>query len=157
MKELIQKIKGRKALALGALFLILFFLFISFIFYRNLKKRAYKKEEKALSADNLVFKNLKVSILKARKKGAVVLKIKNIPSKVNQIEYELTYPTEDKGLQGVIGTIDDLSGSDYEKEIFLGTCSSGVCIQHKLAGKISLLLKFIGDFGEQTFEAEYSL
>lgn len=85
------------------------------------------------------------------------LAIKNIPSGTQTIEYELTYETEDKGLQGVIGTLDDFSGKEYQKEIFLGTCSSGNCVEHKVSGAISLLLRFSGDYGEGVIEKEFGV
>ncbi len=87
----------------------------------------------------------------------IQLMIKNIPSGTQMIEYELTYETEDKGLQGVIGTLDDFSGKEYEKEIFLGTCSGGNCVEHKVASPISLLLRFSGEYGEGVLEKEFEV
>ena len=86
----------------------------------------------------------------------VVLKIENAPSGTEFIDYELSYNTAQQGLQGVIGTITE-SGVGYQKELTLGTCSSGTCIYHQVVGKIKLSLKFNGSFGEKVFEKEYSI
>lgn len=88
----------------------------------------------------------------------VVLSIDEIPEGTETIDYELAYNTASQGLQGVIGTISlDEGESSYEKEITLGTCSSGKCVYHQVVGKIKLSLKFNGDYGEKVFEKEYEI
>ena len=88
----------------------------------------------------------------------VTLKIGQIPSGTSTVDYELSYQTVKQGLQGVIGTITLSNGeSNYEKDILLGTCSSGVCIYHQVVGKINLTLKFTGDYGQKIFQKDYSL
>lgn len=100
--------------------------------------------------------SVKVSLEDAGNGKEVILKIENAPSGTESVDYELSYNTAQQGLQGVIGTLTD-SDSGYEKEITLGTCSSGTCVYHELVGKIKLSLKFSGSFGEKVFEKEYSI
>lgn len=57
------------------------------------------------------------------------LKLKNIPNKFTNIDYELIYTASDQGLEiekGVSGTIKD-SGSTIERDLLLGTssCTNG--------------------------------
>ena len=102
--------------------------------------------------------SVKVSLEYAGNAKEVILAIKSIPSKTQTIDYELSYNTAGQGLQGVIGTINlDKKQADYEKEITLGTCSSGKCVYHQVVGKIKLSLKFNGDYGEKVFEKEYEI
>ena len=100
--------------------------------------------------------SVKVSLKDAGNGKEVELKIDNVPSGTESIDYELSYNTAQQGLQGVIGTITD-SGGSYEKKLTLGTCSSGTCVYHQVVGKIKLSLKFNGDFGEKVFEKEYEI
>lgn len=85
----------------------------------------------------------------------VILKVENAPAGTESIDYELSYQTEKQGLQGVIGVI-TLSGKNgYEKQMTLGTCSSGRCVYHEVMGKIKVNLKFTGSYGEKVFEKEF--
>lgn len=87
----------------------------------------------------------------------VLLTIENIPTGTEIIEYELSYQTAEQGLQGVLGSIKLNNDKRYEKRLVLGTCSSGVCVYHKVVEKIKLSLKFIGDYGERIFDEEYKI
>ncbi len=133
---------------------------IPLIFVLKSKKGSSGKKigsQQGVKKEAVVLKDVKVSVNKAKRKGAILLSISNIPDKTESIEYELTYPTKDKGLQGVIGTIDEFEGSTYTKEIFLGTCSSGTCIEHKVDGPISVILRFKGSYGEEVLEREFKI
>ncbi len=155
MKGFVYKNKKNILVSIVLLFIVVsaFFLYKK----QTSKKRAVLQDVSEKQSKNKLLGNLKVQVTKGKRKGSVVLKIQGIPEGTTEVEYELTYPTKDKGLQGVIGTLDEIEGKSYEKEIFLGTCSSGTCVQHKLAGSISLLLRFRGSFGEISFENEYTI
>jgi hypothetical protein len=86
----------------------------------------------------------------------LLLKVSNLPSGTQSVDYELSYQTAQQGLQGVIGTVTN-EGNSFEKKLTLGTCSSGTCVYHQVVGKIKLTLKFTGDYGEKIFEKEYEL
>ncbi len=102
--------------------------------------------------------SVQVSLTSATGGKNVTLKIGQISRGTTSIDYELSYQTAKQGLQGVIGTITLSNGeSDYQKDILLGTCSSGVCIYHQVVGKINLTLKFTGDYGQRIFQKDYSI
>ncbi len=98
-----------------------------------------------------------VSLEKLKAKGEVVLKIKNIPKGTSSVEYEISYQTKGQGFQGVIGTIKVDNQTEYEKEITLGTCSSGHCVYHQVIGSLKLTLRFSGDYGERLFEKSFEI
>ncbi len=87
----------------------------------------------------------------------VLLQIKNVPTGTQTIDYELSYQTKQQGLQGLIGTIQVAGKNEFEKQLTLGTCSSGTCVYHEVVGSIKLGLKFTGDYGEKVFDKEFSL
>lgn len=91
-------------------------------------------------------------------KKEVLIKVKGIPTETESIDYELSYEEKEKGLQGVIGTIAlTKKEQSVEKQITLGTCSSGRCVYHTVVGKIKLTLRFAGSYGNQIFEKEYDI
>lgn len=90
-------------------------------------------------------------------KRDATLKIDKIPSGTTSIDYELSYNTQSQGLQGVIGTITQITNQSAQKKLTLGTCSSGTCVYHQVVGSIQLSLKFGGDYGQKAFEKEFQL
>lgn len=101
--------------------------------------------------------SVEVKLEKATGGQEVVLSIRGIPTGTTSVDYELSYQTEKQGLQGVIGTIKVDGQDSYEKQLTLGTCSSGTCVYHQVVGKIKLNLRFTGEYGEKVFEREVSL
>lgn len=84
------------------------------------------------------------------------IEVMSLPKGTEGIDYEISYDTSDKGLQGAIGMLEIAGGKAApDEDIFMGTCSSGTCIPHKVAGPIKLTLRFNGSYGEQLFEKEY--
>ena len=88
-------------------------------------------------------------------KKAVILKITKLNG-IKSFEYELDYNaivTEEGETnevpRGVLSTIDVTSGdSELNKEILLGTCSSGTCKYDKVTSDIKLVLKVNYSNGE---------
>jgi hypothetical protein len=91
-------------------------------------------------------------------KKEITLTVQAIPTGTETIDYELSYETESQGLQGVMGTA-TLTSKDKElqKQLTLGTCSSGKCVYHQVVGDIKVSLKFNGSYGEKMFEKNFSL
>jgi len=87
----------------------------------------------------------------------IVLKSTSLPTGTTSIDYELSYDTKGQGKQGVIGTVSDITGSNFEKQITLGTCSSGRCVYHEVVGTIQVALKFTGEYGEKVLSKEFNL
>lgn len=131
------------------------FIFIQSSKPNKLSKQTQKNEEPV--AMPTVDSSVNVELVSTDPGKEVLLKIQNILSNTNTIEYELSYLTAKQGLQGVIGTITILKEKNYEKKLTLGTCSSGTCVYHQVVGKIKVTLKFNGDYGEKLFEKEYEL
>ena len=101
--------------------------------------------------------SVEVDLVPVTGKKEILLKISSIPKNTQTIDYELSYATAEQGLQGIIGTISITDDKNYEKQLTLGTCSSGKCVYHQVVGKIRLVLKFTGDYGERIFEKEYEI
>jgi len=138
-----------------------FFIFLVVGGFFLFRKKTTTKEEKKLVTPtptqlNLVDRSVKVSLTPVEGGREVLLKITNIPSGTEEIEYILSYETEEGGLQGVNSNA-KVSGSVFEKKITLGTCSSGTCVYHKVKGKIRVELSFRGRYGEKYFSADYDL
>ena len=87
----------------------------------------------------------------------IVLKSSSIPNGTTSVDYELSYDTKGQGKQGVIGTVSEIKGTSFEKQMTLGTCSSGRCVYHEVIGGIQVTLKFTGEYGEKVLAKEFSL
>lgn len=101
--------------------------------------------------------SVNVSLTKSADGKEISLIVAGIPKGTKSVDYELSYDTEKQGIQGVIGTIKIDGEKSLEKQLTLGTCSSGTCVYHKVTGPIKLNLRFSGEYGEKTFEKEVSL
>jgi len=100
----------------------------------------------------------KVMLTAVNNRHSVQLDIKGIPNQTQTIEYSLSYHTKQQGLQGIIGTITlENNATDYQLKRDLGTCSSGTCIYHDVVGKITVELKFNGNYGQKLFSQDYEL
>ena len=87
----------------------------------------------------------------------IILKSASIPTGTTAVDYELSYDTKAQGKQGVIGTVSEINGRNFEKQMTLGTCSSGRCVYHEVVGSIQVTLKFTGDYGEKVLSKEFTL
>ena len=87
----------------------------------------------------------------------MLLSATGLPSGTTSIDYELSYDTKAQGKQGVIGTVSEITGNSFQKQMTLGTCSSGHCVYHEVVGSIQVTLKFTGDYGEKVLVKEFSL
>ena len=147
---------NKKSYIIGAVLLVL----LTTVFFVFGRKQAPKEiinetseiEELIPTIDSSV----KVSLDSVAGSRELLLKVDNLPSNTQSVDYELSYQTAQQGLQGVIGTVTN-EGDSLEKKLTLGTCSSGTCVYHQVVGKIKLTLKFTGEYGEKIFEKEYGL
>lgn len=141
---------------IGAVLLVL--LVSIFIFFgrkqlpKEINNEISPSEELIPTIDNSV----KVSLDSISGSKELLLKVSNLPSNTQSVDYELSYQTAQQGLQGIIGTVTN-EGDSFEKKLTLGTCSSGTCVYHQVVGKVKLTLKFTGEYGEKIFEKEYEL
>ncbi len=114
-----------------------------------------KKEE--LGAIPTVDASTIVTLAALSGKKEIVMKSSGIPNGTQSVDYELSYDTKAQGKQGVIGTISTITSNSFEKQMTLGTCSSGKCVYHEVIGAIQVTLKFTGDYGEKVLSKEFTL
>lgn len=57
-------------------------------------------------------------------KTKVTLTVTGLANRFTKVEYELTYETDNNGTQGAFGE-DEIAGDEFEKEVELGSCSTG--------------------------------
>lgn len=139
--------------------IILLAIFILILFAFFLIKKNNKEVQETITVPTpetipTVDPSVKISLTPVNQKKSVLLAIKNIPSKTKTIEYVLSYETKDGGLQGVNSAV-TVNSSHFEKEILLGTCSSGTCVYHQIKNNLKLEIMFKGDYGEKIFSKEY--
>lgn len=140
------------------LFLVLFFLFISL--QKPKKEQETSKKSTLQNQDEVVptvDSSTILTLTPIQEKKEIKMAIKGIPRDTSAVDYELSYETRLQGSQGVIGSISTVVGSAIEKQITLGTCSSGRCVYHEVVGPIKATLKFTGSYGERMLEKEFTL
>jgi len=153
-----MKLSRKKMMVLGGIFLVLFILFGCWLFIG--KKTSTNKINEQIVPSNgaipTIDSSVIISLTALTGKKEVLLSIKNMPKNTNSLEYILSYETVEGGLQGVNSTA-EITGSDFEKKITLGTCSSGTCVYHNIKGKIKVELVFKGNNEDKYFTKEYEL
>ena len=151
---------NKRPIIIGAIMLLVVLLIGGSLFLN-------KKTEEPVNKQNItpteatipkVDSSVKVDLKAVSAGKEVLLTVGSIPAGTTSIDYELSYNTAAQGLQGVIGTMTiDGGKKEVEKQLTLGTCSSGTCVYHKVEGKIQLTLKFSGDYGQKLYEKEHEL
>lgn len=125
------------------------------------KKKTTKPEVKEEIEDEIiptVDPSVVVELEPVKGNKELTITVDKIPNGTDTIDYEMSYETEEQGLQGILGTLTVEKGaSQVEKTVTLGTCSSGSCVYHKVKGAIKASMKFNGTYGERIFEKEYTL
>ena len=142
----------------GGIFLILF-IFSGYWLLVGRKTAMNNKNEQVVTSEDVVptvDSSVKVSLTPLSGRKEVILSTKNIPRDISSLQYILSYETEEGGVQGVNSTA-EIVGSDFEKKITLGTCSSGTCIYHNIKDKITVELLFKGENGDRSFIKEYNI
>ncbi|HLC94188.1 MAG TPA: hypothetical protein VJH96_01315 [Patescibacteria group bacterium] len=103
-----------------------------------------------------ISEDVDVTLTALSSKKEVMLTVGKIPAGTASIEYELSYIAKGGLPKGVIGTI-DITGTEIERKITLGTCSSGSCVYDQGVEQVKVLLKFNGDYGSRLFEKEFEI
>ena len=149
---------NNKTMILGGFFLVLF-IFSGYWLLIGRKATINNKNEQVIPTDVVIptiDSSVKISLTPLTGRKEVLLSIKNMPKNTNSLEYILSYETVEGGLQGV-NSMAKITGSDFEKKITLGTCSSGTCVYHNIKDKIKVELVFKGNNGDKYFTKEYAL
>lgn len=153
-----MKLNQKTIMILGGFFLVLF-VFSGYWLLIGRKTTVNSKSEQVAPSEAIIptiESSVKISLTPLAGRKEVMLSIKNMPKNTNSLEYILSYETREGGLQGVNSTA-EITGSDFEKKITLGTCSSGTCVYHNIKDKIKVELVFKGDNGDKYFTKEYVL
>lgn len=153
-----MKLNQKTTMILGGFFLVLF-VFSGYWLLIGRKATVNNKNEQIIPTDAVIptiDSSVKISLTPLAGRKEVMLSIKNMPKNTNSLEYILSYETREGGLQGVNSTA-EITGSDFEKKITLGTCSSGTCVYHNIKDKIKVELVFKGDNGDKYFTKEYEI
>ena len=149
--------KKTKIILGGAL--VVLFIILGYWLLIGRKATVNNKNEQIIPTDAVIPTidgSVRISLTSLAGRKEVMLSIKNMPKNTNSLEYILSYETIEGGLQGVNSTA-EITGSDFEKKITLGTCSSGTCVYHNIKGKIKVELVFKGNNGDKYFTKEYAL
>ncbi len=105
--------------------------------------------------------NITVTLEKSTSKGnTVVVTAKGMKGSMVSIAYELSYDSQGliKGVNSGSKPIDVTGKNDFEREIYLGTCSRNVCRPDSGVSQIELVLEFTNTEGKTSqFTKEYSL
>lgn len=153
-----MKLNQKTTMILGGFFLVLF-IFSGYWLLIGRKAIVNNKNEQIIPTDVVIptiDSSVKISLTPLAGRKEVMLSIKNMPKNTNSLEYILSYETIEGGLQGVNSTA-EITDSDFEKKITLGTCSSGTCVYHNIKDKIKVELVFKGNNGDKYFTKEYAL
>lgn len=127
------------------------------------KAPAVVQTEEEDTIDESLPENTAIEVLVEKsmaKDNTVVMKVGKLDKKYTGIAYEVTYET--KGTyQGVNSGSKPLevSGQDeFEKEIYLGTCSKAVCTPHTGVTAVSIALELTDVDGKQSqFSKDFPL
>jgi len=156
MQEMFQK---NKLVIFGIIALLLIGGIAAFAMNGNKNQIANEEitaEEEEEAPLPTVDASVKVNVEAINNNREVEITVANSPKGTEDIDVELSYETEGKGLQGAIGTIMVDKGGGTKK-ITLGTCSSGTCVYHTVTSDIKVYLKFNGEYGEQIYENNFKI
>lgn len=85
--------------------------------------------------------------------NTVILSVKGLGGKMSTMAYELTYESQGliRGMQSDEKKPLDVSGKEnFERDFYLGTCSSGTCKPHLGVKEVSVLLIFTDTQGKKS-------
>lgn len=153
-----MKLSRKTMMILGGVLLVIFLL-SGYWFLIGRNTTISDKNEEITPSETVIptiDSSVKVDLTALNGKKEVLLSVVGIPRGISSLEYILSYETTEGGLQGV-NSIAEITGSDFEKKITLGTCSSGTCTYHSLKNKIKVELLFKGDGPDKYFTKEYEL
>lgn len=94
------------------------------------------------------------------KDNTVVLSVANLASKYTTVGYELTYDSQGliKGVNSGSKPVEVAGQDEFEREVYLGTCSRNVCKPDLGVSKVSIVLEFTDTTGKKSqFSKEFDL
>lgn len=112
------------------------------------------EEEETVTTKDLPISERPFATLTPRADGHELhLVVTKLPTDVQSMEYELVYQVESGITQGVPGTVKDLGGkSTIERDLLLGTCSSGKCRYDEGVEEGTFTLRFRDSKGKLVYK-----
>lgn len=157
-------LKNKNALITGGIIVVLLVGGIALTQMNGSKGSNGSEKESTLPESEViptVDASVKVTLEADKLLHEATLAVENYPDGTDEIEYSLSYDATVDGEaipKGVIGTLEIVSGKNsVSKAVTLGTCSSGTCKYDKITSKISVELKFHGDYGSQLYQGDFDL
>ena len=101
-----------------------------------------------------------VTLEKAAKANTVVLNVVGLDSKYSTIGYEFSYESKGliKGVNSGSKPTDVAGKEEFEREVYLGTCSKNDCTPDVGVTKVSVVLQFTDNEGKQSqFSKDFDL
>lgn len=152
---------NRKPLIIIILAIVVIVIGGTIVSSKNKSSNTSTDEESAFEGLPQADKNIQVELVAVEKGKIYTLTVSKIPKEVTGVEYEMQYKTEGpdgkEKIEGIFGTAQVQNGS-FNKEVILGTESSGVRRYHKLTdGKATLTLKFVAAKGASRLQKKFDL
>lgn len=133
---------------------------------RSLSPKPAVTNQPANNDDSLfedVEENTEVEVSVARSKSesnTVIVTVNKLDKKYSGVEYEITYDSEGliKGVNSGSKPIDIAGQDEFNRDVYLGTCSRNVCKPDVGVKAISVVLQFTATDGTKTQSSgEYDL
>ena len=96
----------------------------------------------------------------SKEPNTVIMKASGLAGKMVSVGYELTYDSEGlgKGVTSGSSPIDTTGKDNFERDVYLGTCSRNVCKPDVGVTKVSVVLEFTDKDGKKSqFTKDYDL
>lgn len=111
--------------------------------------------------DDSLPENTSIEVLvekSSAKDNTLVMTVKKLEKKYTGIAYEVTYETKGtyQGVNSGSKPLDVTGQEEYEKEVYLGTCSKNVCTPHPGVTSVSIALELTDSEGNKSqFSKDY--
>lgn len=133
-----------------------------FVVYKAVSAKPAAVVEEVIDEVSLpdVDASVAVTLEKAAKANTVVLNVVGLDSKYSTIGYEFSYESKGliKGVNSGSKPTDVAGKSEFEREVYLGTCSKNDCTPDVGVTKVSVVLQFTDTEGKQSqFSKDFDL
>ena len=131
------------------------------IFTTSSKPKEEVVEEEIVETLPQVDSSVVVDVKKsASKDNTVIMKVTGMASKMATVGYELTYDSQGliKGVNSGSKPNETTNQNEFERDIYLGTCSRNVCKPDVGVTKVSIVMEFTDTNGKKSqFSKDFDL
>lgn len=146
---------------LAVLLAVTGFMVYKSIFTSSSKPKEDVVEEEIVETLPQVDSSVVVDVKKsALKDNTVIMKVTGMASKMATVGYELTYDSQGliKGVNSGSKPIETTNQNEFERDIYLGTCSRNVCKPDVGVTKVSIVMEFTDTNGKKSqFSKDFDL